>query len=126
MNFMRAVGFLTVGAVLGYLPRWAPGLCAATGVDGASTRAIWLHLMATLLIGIAASYFLRSAGNVLGKLMRYESKPLGETLRLQPAYGWRRSRFAQQRLMGSRLHPSRALPLPAAFKGGLLEQRRAA
>lgn len=117
MNFVHAFGFLVVGVISGLLPRWAPGLCA-TGLDGASTREIWLQVMSAVQVGIAGIYFLGRVGSWLATVMPYT---LPEADALAPAAP------AAAPVPAARTAPRRVLPLPvAAFEGTLLEQRRAA
>lgn len=129
---MRALGFLVTGAVLGFIPRLAPSWCPLTGVDGSSTRELWLHLMGTLQIGIAMVYFLQRAVSALGNVMEYNPNP-------QRAAGLGQFSYEPQPMLSPRPAPvlrrpntlaharrRAVLPLPVAFKAGLLEQRRAA
>ena len=72
MNLNHAFGFLFVGTVFGLLPRFAPGLCPVTGVDGTSAREMWLQLMSALLIGIALVYSVQRMFSVLASMMEYD------------------------------------------------------
>lgn len=129
MNFRHAIGFMIVGAALGSLPQLAPEWCPATGVDGSSTRALWLQIMSYLQLGLAGCYFLRRAGSALAAALVYSpssaktavsipamAQPVPAT-RLQPAWARRRST--------ARLHPRSVLPLPVAFNSALLDRRAA-
>src|SRR5215216_2724770 len=71
MNFRNALGFFMVGALFALVPRLAPSLCPFTGVDGSSTRMIWLQIMSTLLLGIGLSYFARRSIIGLASLLEY-------------------------------------------------------
>lgn len=65
-----------VGALLGLLPRVAPGWCPPNGIDGSSARELWLHVMSWLNLGLAGRFF---AGRVLGALallMEYPPRPV--------------------------------------------------
>ncbi len=82
MNLNHAFGFLFVGTVFGLLPRFAPGWCPATGVDGTSAREIWLQLMSVLLIGVAVSLIVRRTLGVIASLLEYDPQR-----RRESAYG---------------------------------------
>lgn len=116
MNLNHAFGFLLVGTMFGLLPRFAPGLCPMTGVDGSSAGALWLQVMSTLLIGVA---LLHCSGRVLSALaavMKYDparrTRPVVVPAKVRPAL--------------ARVRASRILPMSASLRGGLLEQRPAA
>ena len=53
MNNRNAWGFVSFGTVMSLLPLLAPAWFPPTGIDGASTRAIWLEVMGVfqLLLG---------------------------------------------------------------------------
>lgn len=129
MNFLHAFGFLVTGVISGLLPRWFPGLCEATGVDGSSTRELWLQVMSFVQVSLAGYYFLYRVCAWLGEVMPF-TPALDETVAPLPrpavaarvaAPAWRRVSTGQ-----TRVRPA-ILPLPvAAFDAGLLDQRRAA
>lgn len=104
-----------MGAVFALLPRIAPSLCPATGMDGSSTRMIWLQIMSLLQMGLGLSYFARRTFVGLGSLLVYSPRPIS-------------TQRAPQPIMVPR--PARAVrslsPIGAALQGGLLEQRQAA
>jgi hypothetical protein len=45
MNTRHAWGFLSLGLVMGLVPMVAPAWFPPSGMDGSSTRALWLELM---------------------------------------------------------------------------------
>jgi hypothetical protein len=114
MNLNHAFGFLFVGTVFGLLPRFAPGWCPATGVDGTSGREIWLQLMSVLLIGVAVSLIVRRTLSVIASLLEYDPQrrraaELGEDVVGHAAFVLNKA-------------PARV----EAFQAGLLPGRRAA
>ena len=117
MNFRQALGFFTVGAVFALIPRYAPGWCESTGLDGSSTRLIWLQIMSLVLMGLGLAHFARRTLVGLASLLEYTPQPAPANVVLRPA------RQAPMR-------PALAVPqlssIDVAFKGGLLDQRRAA
>ena len=130
MNFRHAIGFMIVGAVLGSLPQLAPEWCPATGVDGSSTRALWLQIMSYLQLGLAGCYFLRRAASALAAALVYSpatgdaatatsavARPVAAP-RLQPVWARRRRAVVRSR-------PRSVLPLPVAFNSALLDRRAA-
>ena len=124
MNFMRAVGFLMLGAVQWFLPHLAPAWCVANGVEGSSVRGLWLDLMGMVQIGIALGYFLRRTGSALARAMRYDPPLLAaraqiSARKIQPAIGW------TQRAIAGRRHTWADAPVPMALESALLEPRRA-
>lgn len=125
MNLNHAFGFLFVGTVFGLLPRFAPGLCPVTGVDGTSAREIWLQLMSALLIGIALVYTLQRMFSGLATLMEYDPQrrlSAGAAQALPDAV-----ELPVAPTPVARARVGAILPMPAAaFRGGLLEQRPAA
>lgn len=118
MNFRHALGFFSVGAVFALLPWFAPGLFPATGMDGSSTRMIWLQIMSVVQLGLGLSYFAHRSIVGLASLMTYTAGDRYarsvEVHTPQPAY-------SPQPVALATLSPIRA-----AFVGGLLDQRRAA
>ena len=119
MNFRHALGFFAVGAVLALIPRIAPGWCPADGVDGTSTRTIWLQIMSFVQMGLGVSYFANRTLVGLMSLLEYTPQPgYATTTRVRPAL----PNPAFQSVL-----PVPALsPIRVAIKGGLMEQRRAA
>lgn len=59
MNGSNALGFLAFGAVMGLLPRLAPGWFPPNGFDGTSARAIWLEAMGVIQVGLGSSYLVK-------------------------------------------------------------------
>src|SRR5690349_3064991 len=117
MNFRHALGFFAVGAVLALIPRFAPGWCPSTGVDGSSTRTIWLQIMSFVQMGLGVSYFAHRTLLGLGSLLEYAPQSaFAAASESRPAIPAARPAVAQPALS----------PIRAAIKGGLLEQRRAA
>ena len=114
MNFRQALGFFTVGAVFALIPRYAPGWCESTGLDGSSTRLIWLQLMSLVLMGLGLAHFARRTLVGLASLLEYTPQPAPANVVLRP----------------TPVRPALAVPqlstIDVAFKGGLLDQRRAA
>ncbi len=126
MNLNHAFGFLFVGTVFGLLPRFAPGLCVPTGVDGTSAREIWLQLMSALLIGVALVYCLQRAMGVLATMLEYDPQRRAGVVERPalPAVADGTEIVVQPRL--ARAGGARLMPVSAAFRRGLIEQRRAA
>lgn len=128
MNFKQAIGFMMLGTVFGMLPSLAPGWCPPNGVDGSSTRGLWLEFMSTVLIGIAMIYFAR---RVLANLVvLLESTPASGELALDaavPVNGGIEAAVAAREIVPShRRRPRGILPLPVSLDAVLLEPRRAA
>ncbi|MEO7598969.1 MAG: hypothetical protein ABIV50_08550 [Opitutus sp.] len=118
MNLRPALGFFAVGAVCALLPRFAPGVCPFTAVDGSSTRMIWLQIMSTLLMGIGLSYFARRSLTGLASLLEYTPRP---------TFASSTSRAAQPVLVPRPALVARTLtPIREALNSGLIDQRRAA
>jgi hypothetical protein len=116
MNFRHALGFFAVGAVLALIPRIAPGWCPSTGVDGSSTRTIWLQIMSFIQLGLGVSYFAHRTLVGLASLLEYAPQAAFATAsEVRPAFRTARSVAAPK-----------LTPIGVAFKGGLLDQRRAA
>jgi hypothetical protein len=119
MNCRQALGFFATGAVLALVPRLAPGLCPFSGMDGSSTRMIWLQLMSLVLLGLGLSYFARRTLVGLGSLLEYapraEGAYAGATRVAVPA--------AHAHLA---FRPVTLSPLGVALENTLLDQRRAA
>jgi hypothetical protein len=114
LNLNHAFGFLLVGTVFGLLPRFAPGWCPATGVDGSSAGAIWLQVMSALLIGVALFHCGARVLSVVASMMEYDpARRAVRPVRVRPA-------------MVARVRAAKILPMPASLRGGLLEQRPAA
>jgi hypothetical protein len=118
MNLNHAFGFLFVGTVFGLLPRFAPGWCPATGIDGTSARELWLQLMSALLIGIAVSHLGRRMCSFAASLLAYDfgHRTAGDVYVLNKAA----ARPGAVRTRRPKLLPVRAL------QAGLLERRPAA
>ena len=117
MNFRNALGFFMVGAVFALVPRLAPSLCPFCGVDGSSTRMIWLQIMSTLLLGIGLSYFARRSIIGLASLLEYTPRPTFAHA----------ARPAQPALAPRPALVVRTLtPIREALNGSLIDQRRAA
>ena len=117
MNFRQALGFFTVGAVFALIPRYAPGWCESTGLDGSSTRLIWLQIMSLVLMGLGLAHFARRTLVGLASLLEYIPQPASARVVLPaPRPVPVRPALAVPQLS----------PIKVAFKGGLLDQRRAA
>jgi hypothetical protein len=116
MNFRHALGFFAVGAVLALIPRVAPGLCLPSGVDGTSAREIWLQIMSFVLMGLGVWHFAGRTLVGLASLLEYTPRTSFHTAtEARPAF--------------PTMRPVAAMPISpihVAFKGGLMEQRRAA
>lgn len=115
LNLNHAFGFLLVGTVFGLLPRFAPGLCPMTGVDGASAREMWLQLMSALLIGVALFQCGGRVLSVVAAMMEYDP---ARRVRVQPV--------RVRPVVVARMRVAKILPMPASLQGALLEQRPAA
>lgn len=114
LNLNHAFGFLVVGTLFGLLPRFAPGWCPPTGVDGSSAREIWLQLMSALLIGIAVFHCGSRVLSAVASWMEYDpSRRAVKPVRVRPA-------------MAARMRTAKILPMPASLRSGMLEQRPAA
>jgi hypothetical protein len=115
MNFRHALGFFAVGAVLALIPRIAPGWCLPTGVDGSSTRTIWLQIMSFVLMGLGVSYFAHRTLIGFASLLEYT-----------PQTSFNAARQARPVLPAQPVHGMALAPIRVAFKSGLMDQRRAA
>lgn len=126
MNLNHAFGFLFVGTIFGLLPRFAPGWCPPTGIDGTSPRELWLQLMSTVMIGIAVVYCGRRILSALAMMLEYDpQRRLARTP--APAMPAAVQVPVARPVTAARRSSQRILPVPtAAFRSGLLEQRRAA
>jgi len=134
MNFKHAVGFLFLGTIVGLMPRLAPGWCHVTDIGSASARELWLQFMSFVQIGLAGAYFFRRVCAYLGTVMEYDfATSTGYRQSTADAMG--ELAVATEEIamvsmrrpaLAVRLRPQTILPLPVAFKSGLLEQRRAA
>jgi hypothetical protein len=118
MNFRQALGFFTVGAVFALIPRYAPGWCESTGLDGSSTRLIWLQIMSLVLMSLGLAHFARRTLVGLDSLLEYTTP--------QPAPATVVLRTARPAPVRPTLAVPQLSPIDVAFKGGLLDQRRAA
>ena len=119
MNFRHALGFFAVGAVLALLPRIAPGWCPADGVDGSSTRTIWLQIMSFVQMGLGVSYFANRTLVGLMSLLEYTPQAgYATTTRVRPVL--------PNPALRSVLPVPTLSPIRVAIKGGLIDQRRAA
>ncbi len=119
MNLNHSFGFLLVGTIFGLLPRFFPGLCPATGVDGSSAGALWLNVMSALLIGVALVHCSGRVLSVVAAMLKYDpaSRRVRPVVTVTPA---------RVRPALARVRASRGLPMSASLRGGLLEQRPAA
>ena len=117
MNFRHALGFFAVGAVLALIPRFAPDWCPSTGVDGSSTRTIWLQIMSFVQLGLGVAYFAHRT--LLGFASLLEYAP-------QSAFAAATESRPAVPLVRPALTKAAHSPIGAALKGGLLDQRRAA
>ena len=71
MKLTHSLGFLLLGGVMALLPQLAPSLSAAEFYRG-DTRAIWLHLMGLVQVGIGLGYILsKAAGDLAAWLERW-------------------------------------------------------
>ncbi len=97
-----------------------------TGVDGTSAREIWLQLMSALLIGVALVYCLQRAMSALGSMLEYdpERRAMAVQRPVLPAVADGTETLAEPRL--ARVRGAQLVPVSAAFRRGLIEQRRAA
>lgn len=110
MKLNHAFGFLLLGTVFGLLPRFAPGWCPVTGVDGTSARELWLQLMGAVQIGVALAHIGRRSWCTGASFLAYAAQlPLAA---------------AENELAGERGSQRRPAPVEA-FPAGLLEQQRA-
>jgi len=126
MNLNHAFGFLFVGTIFGLLPRFAPGWCPPTGVDGTSAREIWLQLMSALLIGVALVYCAQRALGALATMLEYDPERRAAAIERPalPAVADGTEIVAEPRL--ARVRGGQLVPVSAALRRGLIEQRRAA
>jgi|GEM_PF-2632405 hypothetical protein len=126
MNLNHAFGFLFVGTIFGLLPRFAPGWCPPTGLDGTSAREIWLQLMSALLIGVAVVYCAQRALSGLAAMLEYkpQRRAVAVEVPVVPAIADGTEMVLPKPV---RVRGGRVLPVPAvAFRRGLIEQQRAA
>lgn len=132
MNFKHAVGFLFLGTVFGLMPRIAPGWSHVTSVDSLSTRELWLQVMSFVQIGLAGVYFFGRVCAYFASVMEFTT---ASGLRdrhpdFAGDYAVPSEEFAvvpmRRPVVAPRLRPAAILPIPVAFKSGLIEQRRAA
>lgn len=118
MNLNHSFGFLLVGTIFGLLPRFFPGLCPATAIDGSSASALWLQVMSTLLIGVALVHCSGRVLSVVAAMMKYDpARRARPVVTVTPA---------RVRPALARVRADRVLPMSASLRGGLLEQRPAA
>ncbi|MBC7368954.1 MAG: hypothetical protein H7343_19440 [Undibacterium sp.] len=61
MNNSNAFGFALLGLTLAMLPTVAPGGFPATGFDGTSARALWLHLVGGVQVAIGSVWLGQAA-----------------------------------------------------------------
>ena len=117
MNCRNALGFFAVGAVLAVIPRFAGGASFAAGIDSMSVSTLWLQIMSFVLMGLGVSYFAQRTFIGLASLLEYTSQT-----------GYRTATQTRTAMPVARpLTPVPALsPIRAAFKGSLIDQRRAA
>jgi len=115
MNFRHAVGFLFVGLTLGLIPRIAPGWCLP-GINGTSSRVLWLETMSVLQIGMAVTCMTRRAFAALTTLMEYDPRRAAAAAAAALPHAMARARERAQNL----------LPMPNSLKTGLLEQQTGA
>lgn len=127
MNLNHAFGFLFVGTLFGLLPRFAPGWCPPTGVDGSSARELWLQMMSALLIGVALVYCAQRALNVLASMLEYDPQRRASAM-ARPAFpAVADGTEVVLQPQTANVRTGRLVPVPAAaFRRGLIEQRRAA
>ncbi len=132
MNFKHAVGFLFLGTLVGLMPRLAPGWCH--GIGGAGARELWLQFMSFVQIGLAGVYFFRRVCTYLATVMEYSlttsaanQQHTADAMGDFAIAGEEVAAVSMRRpALAARLRSPTILPLPVAFKSGLLEQRRAA
>lgn len=125
MNFKHAIGFMVVGALFGSIPNFAPGWCPLNGVDGSSTRGLWLEVMSTLQIGIAMTYFAARILASIGALLESAPTMMEAEVELPVAIEPQAS-ASVVRASVRRTRPATILPLPVGLESELLESRRAA
>ena len=117
MNFRNALGFFAVGAVLAVIPRFAGGASLWAGIDAMSASTLWLQIMSFVLLGLGLSYFAQRTLVGLASLLEYTPQTARQ------AATQTRTAIPVARPMT----PIPALsPIRAAFKNGLVDQRRAA
>ena len=77
MNFLNAIAFSAIGALMELLPRAFPAWFPPTHADEASCRALWLDLMGAVQVTLGVGYLIRT--QVMPALMRILSvAPEGE------------------------------------------------
>jgi len=108
------------------LPRFAPGWCPPTGMDGTSAREIWLQLMSALLIGVALVFCVQRALAVLATMLEYDPQRRAAAVQV-PTMATVGDGTEVVLPAPARVRGGRVVPVPAAaFQRGLIEQQRAA
>jgi hypothetical protein len=115
MNFKHAIGFMMVGAGMGW--------CGTDGADVSSAQSLWLSVMSTLQIGIAMTYFAGRVLSSLGVLMETTATPVKAPEFELPAFAESEATFEVVRAPSWRSSQGAVLPLPVGIEEGL---RRAA
>ncbi len=126
MNFRHAIGFLLVGVLLNRLPHLAPAWCAANGVDGPSTREIWLQVMSAVQFGLGGWYLLRRLATGVAGLLAYTPpvppELVADAMPVRMLGAAAKPRPVRVRPAIARLRSRPTLPLPEALDAVLLER----
>lgn len=115
MNFKHAIGFMMVGAVMGWV--------GSNGADVSSAQSLWLSVMSTLQIGIAMTYFAGRILASLGVLMETTATPVMAPEFELPAFAESEATFEVVGAPSRRSSQGAVLSLPVGIEEGL---RRAA
>lgn len=115
MNFKHAIGFMMVGAVMGW--------CGSEGANVSSAQSLWLSVMSTLQIGIAMTYFAGRILSSLGVLMETTVTPAKAPEFELPVFAEPEATFEVARAPHWQPGRRAVLPLPVSIEEGL---RRAA
>ena len=57
MNSLNAAFFFLTGTIMHLFPLALPGRFPANGIDGSNAQALWLQLMGSVLVSVAAFFF---------------------------------------------------------------------
>src|SRR3954469_5634821 len=72
MSTGNAFGFFFFGLLMWFLPTLAPGLFAHQALDGASTRALWVQVMAVVQTSLGLGFLIRQ--DLLPRFSRWLSR----------------------------------------------------